>query len=168
MSEKIGLERGMRKLADDELMHWKYIKRERKPDGSYRYYYDVKSTKKGKATYMRNLYDQAAKEARKESKQYRGYEEKYDAQLDFEKAHKWNRRANDLGAKATGYEMESERLTKALSIYNKSSRGKIDDKIAVWSTKIAKVLTSNSSKINKAKNWLKDKLFPTNRYARRR
>ena len=40
MSEKFGLERGMRRLADDELMHWKYIKRVRGKNGKYRYYYD--------------------------------------------------------------------------------------------------------------------------------
>lgn len=40
MSEKFGLERGMRRLADDELMHWKYVKRVRGKDGKYRYYYD--------------------------------------------------------------------------------------------------------------------------------
>ena len=40
MSEKFRLERGMRRLADDELMHWKYIKRLRGKNGKYRYYYD--------------------------------------------------------------------------------------------------------------------------------
>ena len=40
MSEKIRLERGMRRLADDELMHWKYVKRVRGKNGKYRYYYD--------------------------------------------------------------------------------------------------------------------------------
>ena len=40
MSEKFGLERGMRRLADDELMHWKYVKRVRGKNGKYRYYYD--------------------------------------------------------------------------------------------------------------------------------
>lgn len=55
MSEKFRLERDMRRLADDELMHWKYIKRERKPDGSYRYYYDVKSTKKRKSDIYEKL-----------------------------------------------------------------------------------------------------------------
>ena len=40
MSEKFRLERGMRRLADDELMHWKYIKRVRGKNGKYRYYYD--------------------------------------------------------------------------------------------------------------------------------
>ena len=40
MSKKFGLERGMRRLADDELMHWKYIKRVRGKNGKYRYYYD--------------------------------------------------------------------------------------------------------------------------------
>ena len=40
MSEKFRLERGMRRLADDELMHYKYIKRVRGKNGKYRYYYD--------------------------------------------------------------------------------------------------------------------------------
>ena len=40
MSEKFGLERGMRRLADDELMHYKYVKRVRGKNGKYRYYYD--------------------------------------------------------------------------------------------------------------------------------
>ena len=40
MSEKFGLERGMRRLADDELMHWKYVKRVLGKNGKYRYYYD--------------------------------------------------------------------------------------------------------------------------------
>ena len=51
MSEKIRLERGMRRLADDELMHWKYIKRVRGKNGKYRYYYDNNTgTSKKKAT----------------------------------------------------------------------------------------------------------------------
>lgn len=40
MSEKFGLERGMRRLADDELMHYKYVKRVLSKNGKYRYYYD--------------------------------------------------------------------------------------------------------------------------------
>ena len=40
MSKKFRLERGMRRLADDELMHWKYVKRVRGKNGKYRYYYD--------------------------------------------------------------------------------------------------------------------------------
>ena len=51
MSEKIRLERGMRRLADDELMHWKYIKRVRGKNGKYQYYYDNNTgTSKKKAT----------------------------------------------------------------------------------------------------------------------
>lgn len=40
MSEKFGLERGVRRLADDELMHYKYVKRVLGKNGKYRYYYD--------------------------------------------------------------------------------------------------------------------------------
>ena len=51
MSEKFRLERGMRRLADDELMHWKYVKRVRGKNGKYRYYYDSNTgTSKKKAT----------------------------------------------------------------------------------------------------------------------
>ena len=51
MSEKIRLERGMRRLADDELMHYKYIKRVLGKNGKYRYYYDNNTgTSKKKAT----------------------------------------------------------------------------------------------------------------------
>lgn len=40
MSENFGLERGMKRLADDELMHYKYVKRVLGKNGKYRYYYD--------------------------------------------------------------------------------------------------------------------------------
>ena len=40
MSEKFRLERGMKRLADDELMHYKYVKRVLGKNGKYRYYYD--------------------------------------------------------------------------------------------------------------------------------
>lgn len=53
MSENFGLERGMRKLADDELMHWKYIKKE-KIKGKWRYYYN---NAKDYLTGKNNIYD---------------------------------------------------------------------------------------------------------------
>ena len=40
MPEKFRFERGMRRLADDELMHYKYVKRVLGKNGKYRYYYD--------------------------------------------------------------------------------------------------------------------------------
>ena len=72
MSEKIRLERGMRRLADDELMHWKYVKRVRGKNGKYRYYYDnntgtsikkadvkpsTKSSSKAKVSYSKGKHD---------------------------------------------------------------------------------------------------------------
>lgn len=74
MSEKIRLERGMRRLADDELMHWKYIKRMRGKNGKYRYYYDnntgtsikkavvkpsTKSSSKAKVSYINGKHSAA-------------------------------------------------------------------------------------------------------------
>ena len=49
MSEKIRLERGMKRLADDELMHYKYVKRVLGKNGKYRYYYDNTGTSIKKA-----------------------------------------------------------------------------------------------------------------------
>ena len=74
MPEKIRLERGMRRLADDELMHWKYVKRVRGKNGKYRYYYDnntgtskkkadvkpsTKSSSKAKTSYSKGKHSAA-------------------------------------------------------------------------------------------------------------
>ena len=74
MSEKIRLERGMRRLADDELMHYKYVKRVRGKNGKYRYYYDnntgtsikkadvkpsTKSSSKAKVSYINGKHSAA-------------------------------------------------------------------------------------------------------------
>ena len=53
MSEKFGLERGMRRLADDELMHYKYIKRVLGKNGKYRYYYDNNTGTSKKKAYVK-------------------------------------------------------------------------------------------------------------------
>ena len=54
MSEKFGLERGMRRLADDELMHYKYIKRVLGKNGKYRYYYDNNTGTSKKKAYIKS------------------------------------------------------------------------------------------------------------------
>ena len=74
MSEKIRLERGMRRLADDELMHYKYVKRVLGKNGKYRYYYDnntgtsikkanvkpsTKSSSKAKVSYSKGKHSAA-------------------------------------------------------------------------------------------------------------
>ena len=53
MSEKFGLERSMRILADDELMHYKYIKRVLGKNGKYRYYYDNNTGTSKKKAYVK-------------------------------------------------------------------------------------------------------------------
>ena len=73
-SEKFGLERGMRRLADDELMHYKYVKRVLGKNGKYRYYYDnntgtsikkanvkptTKSSSKAKVSYINGKHSAA-------------------------------------------------------------------------------------------------------------
>ena len=74
MSEKIRLERGMRRLADDELMHYKYVKRVLGKNGKYRYDYDnntgtsikkanvkpsTKSSSKAKVSYINGKHSAA-------------------------------------------------------------------------------------------------------------
>ena len=74
MSEKIRLERGMKRLADDELMHYKYVKRVLGKNGKYRYYYDnntgtsikkanvkpsTKSSSKAKVSYINGKHSAA-------------------------------------------------------------------------------------------------------------
>lgn len=51
MSKKWGVDRGAKRieLADDELMHWKYVKRVRGKNGKYRYYYNNTGTSIKKA-----------------------------------------------------------------------------------------------------------------------
>lgn len=166
MSEKIRLERGMRRLADDELMHWKYIKRERKPDGSYRYYYDVKSTTKGKLTAKMNNHYNLAKYAQKQEDDY--YRKSLDYKRPKDEQDKYEELSKKWGHERLVNDIEEERTRRVLNEYKKTYRSKIDDHIAVGSTKVANLLTNASNKINKAKNWIADKLFSTNRYARKR
>ena len=74
MTEKIRLERGMKRLADDELMHYKYVKRVLGKNGKYRYYYDnntgtsikkanvkpsTKSSSKAKVSYINGKHSAA-------------------------------------------------------------------------------------------------------------
>lgn len=47
-------------LSDDELMHWKYIKRE-KINGKWRYYYDYKSLKKDVKSVVSNITNKTSK-----------------------------------------------------------------------------------------------------------
>lgn len=52
-------------LDEDEIMHWKYIRREKLPNGKYRYYYTEKELNKYK-----NEAAQASKNAEKSKKKY--------------------------------------------------------------------------------------------------
>lgn len=50
-----------RQIADDELMHWKYLKREKLPNGKWRYYYDLDSLKKD----VKSAFDNVTKKTSK-------------------------------------------------------------------------------------------------------
>ena len=46
MAKYIFTRGSFRQLDDDELMHWKYLKKKKLPNGKWRYYYDLDSLKK--------------------------------------------------------------------------------------------------------------------------
>ena len=66
MPEKFRFERGVRRLADDELMHWKYIKRIKLANGKYRYWYDENSNTRRRNA---NRYDKSVEEYKRSLKE---------------------------------------------------------------------------------------------------
>lgn len=45
MSKYVIIHGQLHEVSDDELMHWKYLRREKQPDGTYRYFYEEDDSK---------------------------------------------------------------------------------------------------------------------------
>lgn len=63
-------------LDDGELMHWKYIKKEKRPNGKWRYYYDVDQLKDDLGVDEKERMNKANaeyKQAMKDAKNYQDY-----------------------------------------------------------------------------------------------
>lgn len=141
MPEKFGLERGMRRLADDELMHWKYIKRVKKSDGTYRYYYDY-----SKNVFRNNL------NARKQANDMRNAVEAIERK-------RLNANDNYEAHKTRNY-IKADRLLETRNRYDEIYwRGhpkaySADVFIDENAPKLVKQLNKVSDTISKAKRWL--------------
>ena len=165
MSEKWGIARGAEKMsmADDELVHWKYIKREKKPDGSYRYYYDKTSTTKGKIE--NGMVDELKRKMKAESSMAKDdkyisninsgrLDNKYSSELARDQERKFYENCREKANMEAIYgEMNYLTLKAAQKKYSKTLRYKIDGVIEKMSRKTATFLTQQSIKINKAKTW---------------
>lgn len=130
-------------VPDDTLVHWKYVKREKK-NGKWQYTYD---DKKSKATSAKTNYDKknnAYKTWEKQSKSARAKNDKLSISSDQEIRNltSWktiitdHERSRDMKRKATEARKE----------YDKTAAGKIEN--ASKATK---------SVVKSAKNWIKDK-----------
>ena len=142
MSNKISLERGMRKLADDELMHWKYIKRVRKSDGTYRYYYDRTNN------VLKNLGD-ARQQTYRMERAILEVEKNRRGDKNYSNASKSSNYLN-AHAKTNAWNKEELRYWKAHPMAYKADL--FVDKNA---PKLVKHLNKVSDTISKAKRWIK-------------
>ena len=137
MSEKIRLERGMRRLADDELMHWKYIKRYKK-NGKWRYVYDYTATTAGQ--YRKNISDNLAK----------AY--KYGNLVGTSTSDS----QNDLYEREERrYRAEAELQQARYKTYQGSVNYKVDSIIESVGTSTVGLLNATSDVIDDGKKWLK-------------
>lgn len=174
MSEKWGVARGAKRieLVDDELMHWKYIKREKKPDGSYRYYYDTSSTASGRmredikkyaslrdsnnlkrirSENLSNIYGLKAANHKNDTSQF--LYDNYSAKEDL-----YRRKSITYKGARDSAETNRKKKIEEHTKYVSTRRGKIDTFIENTGMKMADILNKGSNKINNAKKWL-DNLF---------
>lgn len=122
-------------LDEDEMMHWKYIKREKLPNGKYRYYYDQSEL------------DRYKEEAVKKS--YKAYvdEDAYaESKAAYEKANK--KATNQYGQIALTKEVldAGKKYTEAMKRHSLSSR---EAQLAVHNYKAKKIKTFAARTISK-------------------
>ena len=171
-------------VSDDQLMHWKYIKRE-KVNGKWRYYYDTGKKEKIAAGNAKSKVRDAAQNASFHKKRYDEVKSKVDSGEFFDKDH-----GNDSIVEPyrnaylkslQGYENAKVQAKKAQQIYAKTPLSKIENakaKVDAGKKSAAKFLedakeavvdkiNSAYSKtvigkiditVDKGKKWLKDLL----------
>lgn len=157
MSEKWGVARGARKieLSDDELMHWKYIKRVKGKNGKWRYYYDNTNTGKGyydnKIAKQKEIVKNAtAQDTLRRGEMHRLMKNGTTIE-DFNHAAAMRNHALENKQKA---EKELRRLNTNYDDYKKGTDYKKDKAIEFGATKLVTFLNKSSNKIHKAKKWL--------------
>ena len=138
MSNYILVHGQLRELSDNELMHWKYIKREKLANGKYKYYYDLGETQKknyeqAKANYTNNRNQHESAWRNKKTPNAEGLN-KADSFVPY-----W-------GNKEKEYDLKTK-MDKAKAEYDKTPLGKREARAE-----------ETKHKIQQVKNWAKDKL----------
>ena len=139
-------------ISDDELMHWKYIKREKKSGGGYRYYYADSKADVFKATQEMQraglIYGKASRDYKninaQPTKYIPGNYANTVSRLLKSKAKK--QAAHDVDVARANYENATKKYTETVKQFNKT----------YGLDKVADFLTKTSSAANKAKKWIKN------------
>jgi hypothetical protein len=166
---KYALRHGMIvEVSDDELMHWKYIKREKK-NGKWVYYYDRSANE------LSSLKGQVANLEYERNNKYRSHISKLKAE-DYARADKMDDPIQARENVTRWYSNESlrkhereyfnndgegkyitqdiERAKTKIEKHSKTIAGKVDAYMSKNGYKIAKYLNKASVKVDKAKTWL--------------
>ncbi len=145
-------------VSDDELMHWKYIKRT-KVNGKWRYYYHDDDVDKAREELAESgeAYAKARRAADKATKQAADHYQMKDKIADWGKP-KWRELQNDMETyawtKRNTAARARERQQKAAKKYldtQKKANGS-------FGSKVADFLNKSTIKVEKATSWLK-KIF---------
>lgn len=145
-------------LDEGEMMHWKYIKREKLPNGKWRYYYRDTEYDEIKKKYLDTSRRQ--QEASDRFKKYSSFVDYYATQLD--KANKGNKALTDANKNLQGWkEMRDKAGNESNAAYWELKRlkpqyeGAKKQYARSAGHKVADFLNKASDAIDKGKKWLK-------------
>ena len=144
-------------VSDEYLQHWKYIKREPKPGGGYRYYYKDTDFEDAKIERQRaqDNYDRA----KKHSRDIDNFVNYYQAQLD--KRNNGDKRATDNNKNLKGWKKDQKKAAENVAItyrklksIDKTYQRGLKAYNSSKGHKVADLLNNADAFIRKAKNWL--------------
>lgn len=145
-------------VREDELYHWKYIRREKLPSGKYRYYYRDTDYEEIQNKYLDT--SERQREASNRFKKYASFVDFYTTQLD--KANNGDKAATDANKNLQGWkEMRDEAGKESNAAYWELKRLKPQYEAArkqyarSAGHKVADLLNKSSTAMHRAKNWLK-------------
>ena len=127
------------KPKDDELYHWKYIKKVKKPNGKWRYYYDTKQLKKDLGVDKLKEYDREYQEMNTALDKYK------DASIAIDEFESANRNTN---YKDYDYEKSHELYSRAdirRDSYERNAREFAEARAEVMNTPMSVVVKSKET-----------------------
>lgn len=133
----------LRELPEDELMHWKYIKRE-KVNGKWKYYYDLGETQKKAYEQAKNAYDTRKAQAQSAYKKKLPVAGGMKSDGNVAAARYYN---SDSHHKSASYDKLKKNLDETKAAYDKTPLAKREARAE-----------KTKQNVNKVKNWAKDKL----------